>query len=177
MAGHRTVTTARSEVAYSCRMYVQYWAHQLKTGTARSYRASRNRISTRELPLWVVLVSTMGERGPGRGRAFDLQCSTRSRSPTPHARHIPPPTPHRAAWRRGNPQAIHWPSTGYRQAFPHRVAPPSWNAPCAGPLSGRAVLTLAGMGERAARTRPRSCSPYAARPRFHSAVCLRISAR
>src|SRR6266851_5120509 len=92
----------------------------------------------RELPLWVVLVCTMGERGPGRGRAFDLQCSTRSRSPTPHASHIPPPAPHRADGRRGNPQVIHWPSTEYPPAV-HRVAPPSWNAPSAGPLSGQAA--------------------------------------
>ncbi len=158
MAGHRTVTTARSEVAYSCRMYVQYWAHQLKTGTARSYRASRNRISARELPLWVVLVSTMGERGPGRGRAFDLQCSTRSRSPNA------PSTPHRAAARRASPPSRSSASLARPQDI-NRISPcfstgsrileRALRRPVIWP--GRAHVSS--MGERAAWTRPRSFSP------------------
>jgi hypothetical protein len=60
------------------------------------------------------------EPGRARPRLPTLQCGARSCShrPTPAPR-----SPRRAAGRRGNPQAIHWPSTEYPQAFPQGRSP------------------------------------------------------
>jgi hypothetical protein len=67
---------------------------------------------------------------------------------------IPPTTapspPRPGAGRRGNPQAIHWPSTEYPQAFPPGRSP-SLERARRRPVVGRAMLS----GERSVVRRPR----------------------